>query len=274
LHGHWASRSRCLRKHPGSLIWLNYQDRLSGFFVFAQLLPKLQNRSLNRPANRPTRGPPSGAKQPAGEPTVKQRVLDAALVVLRRDGYAGFTQQQVAAQAGVRQSHLTYYFPTRNELLKGVAQAAKVEALANAGAQADALQRGRPVSGVPAITQKTTTGTRSGLRQLGQHISAQLDTTALPRLMVALTAASDEDPSLRAWLADFEEDNKAQFALALLGLGLRVPAPALNLFHATVVGATLLNFQQGTPAAKRRASRICRLAFDQLIAGARAVWEP
>ena len=39
-------------------------------------------------------------------------------------GSSGFKQPRVAAEAGLRQSHLTYYFPTRADLLAGVARAA------------------------------------------------------------------------------------------------------------------------------------------------------
>src|SRR2546423_3822173 len=53
---------------------------------------------------------------------VRSRILEAALDLLARSGAHGLTQPKVAKAAGVRQSHLTYYFPTRGELLQAVAR--------------------------------------------------------------------------------------------------------------------------------------------------------
>ena len=54
----------------------------------------------------------------------RQDIINASLAVLRESGYSGFTQPRVAAEVGLRQSHLTYYFPTRVDLLAGVARVA------------------------------------------------------------------------------------------------------------------------------------------------------
>jgi AcrR family transcriptional regulator len=44
---------------------------------------------------------------------VRTRILEAALGLLAEHGVTELTQPKIAAAAGVRQSHLTYYFPTR-----------------------------------------------------------------------------------------------------------------------------------------------------------------
>ena len=65
----------------------------------------------------------------------RQLILDAALEVIGGEGLGGFTQPQVAKRAGLRQSHLTYYFPTRDDLLLAVADEAvrrRIEALGTA----------------------------------------------------------------------------------------------------------------------------------------------
>jgi hypothetical protein len=49
-------------------------------------------------------------------------IVMVGIAVLREHGFAGFSQLRVAIRAGVRQSHLTYYFPTRAE--KAVARVA------------------------------------------------------------------------------------------------------------------------------------------------------
>lgn len=53
--------------------------------------------------------------------SVRERILVAALDILREDGIQGLSQVQVARRAGVRQSHLTYYFPKRDDLIGAVA---------------------------------------------------------------------------------------------------------------------------------------------------------
>ena len=52
---------------------------------------------------------------------VRQRILDAALGLMAEHGFMEVTQPKIARAAGVRQSHLTYYFPTRADLLKALA---------------------------------------------------------------------------------------------------------------------------------------------------------
>ena len=42
----------------------------------------------------------------------RQHIVECALAQLREEGFAAFTQSKVAARAGLRQSHLTYYYPT------------------------------------------------------------------------------------------------------------------------------------------------------------------
>src|SRR5258708_4206495 len=53
---------------------------------------------------------------------VRDRILEAALELLSKSGAHELTQPKVAKAAGVRQSHLTYYFPTRGDLLQEVAR--------------------------------------------------------------------------------------------------------------------------------------------------------
>jgi AcrR family transcriptional regulator len=51
----------------------------------------------------------------------RNHILDAALVVLRRDGVKKFSQPEVARAAGVSQSLLTHHFPKKADLVKAVA---------------------------------------------------------------------------------------------------------------------------------------------------------
>jgi AcrR family transcriptional regulator len=51
---------------------------------------------------------------------VRDKILDAAVRLLEEEGSRGFRQTRIAEEADVRQSHLTYYFPTRSDLAVGV----------------------------------------------------------------------------------------------------------------------------------------------------------
>src|SRR2546423_15042118 len=78
---------------------------------------------------------------------VRERLLEAAFHLLAESGALELTQPKVAKAAGVRQSHLTYYFPTRGELLQEVARYS-IEKLAGQlahgrpGAMPDAIAAG------------------------------------------------------------------------------------------------------------------------------------
>ena len=52
----------------------------------------------------------------------RTKILDAALGLLAKGGAQELTQPRICKAAGVRQSHLTYYFPTIRDLLEGVAK--------------------------------------------------------------------------------------------------------------------------------------------------------
>ncbi|MGD9540256.1 TetR family transcriptional regulator [Methylocystis sp.] len=62
------------------------------------------------------------------EKDVRQRILDAALKILRKEGVTALTQTHVAATAGLRQSHLTYYFPRKTDLLAATLEASHAQA--------------------------------------------------------------------------------------------------------------------------------------------------
>ena len=60
----------------------------------------------------------------------RQRLLDAAVELISENGLAGCTQPRVAQRAELRQSNLTYYFPSRKALLAAVAHEAVIRRVA------------------------------------------------------------------------------------------------------------------------------------------------
>jgi AcrR family transcriptional regulator len=57
------------------------------------------------------------------EISTRQRILNAAIEIASEKGIKALTQSRVAQAAGVRQSHLTYYFPLKADLLAAVLEA-------------------------------------------------------------------------------------------------------------------------------------------------------
>ncbi|WP_454856774.1 TetR/AcrR family transcriptional regulator [Promicromonospora soli] len=51
------------------------------------------------------------------DPGRRERILDAALDLIARDGSAGVTYRSVAEAADVPMGSMTYHFPTRDDML-------------------------------------------------------------------------------------------------------------------------------------------------------------
>jgi len=60
------------------------------------------------------------AREGAGDGT-RERILEAALVVLHSVGHGQFSVQKVAREAGVYQGNITYYWPRRRDLVLALA---------------------------------------------------------------------------------------------------------------------------------------------------------
>lgn len=149
---------------------------------------------------------------------IRERILAAAMTALREDGIRGLSQVQIARRAKVRQSHLTYYFAKRHDLIEAVA--------------------GRFLEGIThafdqAVTASAVTGGRSPLLE---HLTAVIVDRGHMRMFAAMILEADDDPKVRAILvrttirlqsilADAlggdDADDRASIALASLwGLGL------------------------------------------------------
>jgi AcrR family transcriptional regulator len=59
----------------------------------------------------------------SAEINIRERILEVAVQIANQDGIKSLTQPKVAKAAGVRQSHLTYYFPRKTDLLAAVLEA-------------------------------------------------------------------------------------------------------------------------------------------------------
>lgn len=52
----------------------------------------------------------------------REAILQAAMSILQEHGVKKLSQAKVASAAGMRQSHLTYYFPKKTDLIAGLLQ--------------------------------------------------------------------------------------------------------------------------------------------------------
>jgi AcrR family transcriptional regulator len=160
-------------------------------------------------------------------PDVRTRILDAGFAVLSERGIRHVTQTQVAERAGVRQSHLTYYFPTRDELLEAITMGF-VDRLA-AGV-------GRAVGGRP--------GSRPGL-----PLARLLEAVAEPghmRALIGMIVEADGDPGVRSIVVRGTERMVASLAGVLGGEDAEEQA---RLVLATMWGLGLYRFAVRPPAA-------------------------
>src|SRR5258708_6895284 len=105
----------------------------------------------------------------------REAITTAALEVLREHGYSGLTQPRVAARAGLRQSNLTYYFPTRLDLLVALARTTIDGQLAAVDAMLDGSS--------PEVAAATIAA-----------ISVRHENT---RVLMGLVQAADQEPAVR-----------------------------------------------------------------------------
>lgn len=176
---------------------------------------------------------------------VRERIVAAALQLIQENGIHLLTQARVSALAGVRQSHLTYYFPTRGEMLQQVV-------IAGTAAILDTLH-GADGSHLKSIAQFRTLMLR------------QLQDKRLARLICAVTAASEESPELKPWLHEQHRNGIERMRLALAAIGLVPPPLELELFRAALSGLLQTSLSSSTAASERRLRELAGYAFERLV---------
>jgi AcrR family transcriptional regulator len=180
----------------------------------------------------------------------REQILHAAVDVLNADGFGALTQTRVAERAGIRQSHLTYYFPARNDLLRETA-----------------------VYGCEALLGALESGIETGelnVENFREVLAVDVHDRRFARLMCALIVASDEDAGIKPWLATFEAANVEKMKSSFHKLGLPVTLDEVAFFHATYVGSVMLDLGESTDDSLERAQRKVTFAFDTIANAARA----
>lgn len=148
----------------------------------------------------------------------RQQILQAGLDVLREEGLNAFTQPRIAMRAELRQSHLTYYFPTRLDLLIGVAELAM---------NAQLLSLNDAFSGT----------TRDSV---AENIARTLMSPERTRVLMALAQSADSEPRVRSIFQSFSADIATRLSKLLSSLGADSGPDSIVFLHSTVVGMSIL----------------------------------
>jgi AcrR family transcriptional regulator len=178
----------------------------------------------------------------------RKKILEAGLAILREQGLPGLTQPRVAAMTGLRQSHLTYYYPTRADLLTAVARVAIDGQLA----------------GVRALTKSI-----SSRGQAATKMAAVVARHENTRVLTALNQAADQESAVQTLFNELLEGFVAELATLLERLQLS-PTPArIDLLHALLVGLSVIDLATSRKNGRARAKAALNLAFN-LLSGQKA----
>jgi AcrR family transcriptional regulator len=168
---------------------------------------------------------------------VRSRIVDAALGLLAEGGE--ITQPRVARAAGVRQSHLTYYFPTVTDLLQAVAR----QSFETLGAELGVARGRRPASLAAGMVRATGDKRRV-------------------RMMLALVTAADRDRTLKPRMRAFVKELRSRIAPLLKAGGLEVSEADLAFLHTVIVGSAVLRFARDNAEAEREAAAVLEKAIQ------------
>jgi AcrR family transcriptional regulator len=173
----------------------------------------------------------------------RKQIIDAGLALLREEGLSGLTQPRIAARTGLRQSHLTYYYPTRSALLAAVAEAA----IELQGAAARALaERIKSIDDAAQVIAEAA----------GRHENT--------RVLVALNQAAEREPVVRALFNDLSDNFVAEIAALLDRLGLPHGPAHADFLHALFVGLSVIDLATGRADQRARSKSALEIAFATL----------
>jgi AcrR family transcriptional regulator len=168
---------------------------------------------------------------------VRARIIEAALGLLAEGGE--ITQPRVARAAGVRQSHLTYYFPTVTDLLQALAR----HSFDRLGAELGLASGRRPAS-------------------LAQGMARAAADKRRVRMMLGLVSAADRDGALKPRMRAFVKELRKRIAALLKAGGLDVEDADLAFLHTVIIGSAVLQFARDNAEARREANAVLERALQ------------
>ena len=151
---------------------------------------------------------------------IKEDILIAGSTLLRKKGVTALTQPQIAQAANIKQSHLTYYFPKRANLLLAIAEFTLSSLMENVAAQLAVKPQGKTL--VDAISKIMIEGLP-------------------PRVFLGLIVAADGDPDIRKLLRKLIRHVRTAMQHLLQEAGIAADDEAARLFHATIIGLAVMH---------------------------------
>lgn len=148
---------------------------------------------------------------------VREKILKSAVKLLSECGIKKLAQPQIAKKAGVPQGHMTYYFPTRSDLLLAVAE----RSLQSIG---------------EFLLKKAAKSSKMTSQETLPLVTPLLKDKSRTRMLVGLLVESDENPDLQKKL---KEQLHFSFDLVALAMGKEKTAPEVRLTHAAMMGLSL-----------------------------------
>ena len=168
---------------------------------------------------------------------VRDRIMQAALGLLAEGGE--ITQPRVARAAGIRQSHLTYYFPTVTDLLQAVARRSFDHLAGEFG-----VSRGKRTNSI------------------AQGIARASADKRRVRMMLGLVSAADRDATLKPRMRAFVKELRARIAPLIAAAGFEPDAHDIAFIHTMVVGAAVLQLARDNAEARREARAVLKRALQ------------
>jgi len=151
---------------------------------------------------------------------IREDILIAGSVLLSEKGVAALTQPQIAQAANIKQSHLTYYFPKRADLLLAIAEFTMMNLMDAVAAQLQVKPQGQTLA--DAVTRIMTDGFP-------------------PRVFIGLIVAADSDPDIRKLLRKLIRHVRAEMQRLLEQAGFAADKEAVLMFHATLIGLAVMH---------------------------------
>lgn len=176
---------------------------------------------------------------------IRETLIEASLKLLREQGFAALSQPRIAAEAGVRQSHLTYYFPARADLLLAVANRSCEVLLAPLHERA---RRGE-------LTPD----------HIAERLGMAVTDRGMARIFHTLVSVSEEDVSLKPQMGRLQRDSVHDLRELFGGAGLQLTEDEGMILHAMICGASTMYLCKGTPAARREARGVLRNVVRLLV---------
>jgi AcrR family transcriptional regulator len=156
---------------------------------------------------------------------VRESILLAGVELLNTQGITALSQPKVARAAGVKQSHLTYYFPKRSDLLLAIAE--------------------HSIDGIlTGLASRLASAPPSAA--IADTIAAVASKGAPPRIMLGLIVAAEHEPELRPALQKLVRHIRRRIQALLEQAGTVDSAQAALLFHATLIGLAVMHEAQRT----------------------------